>query len=125
MTRAGCSGRRLLKLCRVSVAVCDILRLGQSCNGLYSLSFCYFFSFQTLSAFSIFPFNNISFSKYPEAGLLILVSFLLDILRLGWSCNGLFFSFLSLFFLLSESVGLFNFFLSIILAFQSTLRLAC
>ena len=63
--------------------------LGSLVMVYFSLSFHYFFSFQTLSAFSIFPFNNISFSKYPEAGLLILVSFWLDIyfsFLLAWIC---------------------------------------
>ena len=80
MTRAGCMGRRLLKLCRVSVAVHSILRLGQSCNDLF-FSFNFLIPFNTLlvtlPGLSIFSFQFYKLFKVPWGWLLILISFCL------------------------------------------------
>ena len=70
-TRAGCTGRRLLMLCRVSVAVAAVdSGLRQSCNGLFFSYFSFPFNISSVGdstwPFQFFPFNNTSFSKYPE-----------------------------------------------------------
>ena len=67
-----------------------MLWLRRSCNDLF-FSFLSMFPFFSDSSwpFSIFLSIFISFSKYPEAGLLILVSFWLDIyfsFFLAWIC---------------------------------------
>ena len=58
-------------LCRVSVAVAAVdSGLRRSCNGLFSLISLFLSIFSVGDStwpFQFFPFNNTSFSKYPEA----------------------------------------------------------
>ena len=76
-TRAGCTGRRLLKLCRVSVLllavvvgsgslVTVVVGSGSLVMIYFSLSFQYFFFFSDSSwPFQFFPFNVYKLFKVP------------------------------------------------------------
>ena len=77
MTRAGCTGRRLLMLCRVSVLLLAVVVAQVVLQWLVSFQF--FIPFNTLlvtlpGLFNFFLSIFVSFSKYSEAGLLYFFS---------------------------------------------------